>query len=311
MNPRVSVITGASSGIGRAVAHECASAGDHVVLVARGQPSLDETAMECKARGAESVLTTVADVGADGEMATLFEEIIATYGRVDAVVSCAGVVAYGRTEDVPVEVFDKVLRTNVNGSINVSRHALTHMRRQKHGALLLVGSVIGHIAVPSMTPYVLSKHAVRALARQLQLENRDVPDLAIIYVAPGGVDTPIYEEAATYSGFHGKPPPPVASPEQVARMIVRRLAQPRGRSQTTIANDFIRLGFNLTPWAFDFLVGPLFRFGAVDRTRPTDDTPGNVLASPPQGYPPSNGRGGALVGIGKNLFYWARGFAQS
>lgn len=311
MTQRVSVITGASSGIGRAVAHECADAGDHVVLVARGQVSLEETAMECRARGAASVRATVADVGVEGEVAALFDDIGGTYGRVDAVVSCAGVVAYGRTEDVPVEVFDKVLRTNVNGSINVSRHALAHMRRQKRGALLLVGSVIGHIAVPSMTPYVLSKHAVRALARQLQLENRDIPDLAVIYVAPGGVDTPIYEQAATYSGFHGKPPPPVASPERVARLIVRRLAQPRGRSQTTIANDVIRLGFNLTPWAFDFLVGPLFEFGALDRTRPTDDTPGNVLASPPHGYPPSNERGNALVGIGKNLFYRLRTLARS
>lgn len=311
MKPRVSVVTGASSGIGRAVAHECAAAGDHVVLVARGQPSLEETAMECRARGAESVLTMVADVGADAEMVALFEEVIATYGRVDAVVSCAGVVAYGRTEDVPVDVFDKVLRTNVNGAVNVSRHALTHMRRQKHGALLLVGSVIGHIAVPSMTPYVLSKHAVRALARQLQLENRDIPDLAVIYVAPGGVDTPIYEEAATYSGFHGKPPPPVASTQRIARVIVLRLAQPRGRSQTTIANDVIRLGFNVAPWAFDFLVGPLFNFGAVDRTRPTDDTPGNVLASPPHGYPPSNQRGNALMGIGKNLIHRAKTLAQS
>ena len=309
MTQRVSVITGASSGIGRAVAHACATAGDHVVLVARGRPSLDETAIECKTRGAASVLVREADVGVDSEIAGLFEEVVGTYGRVDATVSCAGVVAYGRTEDMPVEVFDRVLRTNVNGSVNVNRHALAHMRRQKHGALVLVGSVIGHIAVPSMTPYVLSKHAVRALARQLQLENRDVPDLSVIYIAPGGVDTPIYEEAATYSGFHGKPPPPVASPERVARMIVRRLDQSRGRSQTTIANDIIRLGFNLAPWAFDVLVGPLFQLAAVDRTRPVDGTPGNVLVSSPAGYRRHGEHGNAIVGIGKNLIQRARSLA--
>ena len=304
--PRVVVVTGASSGIGRAAAHEVSAAGDHVVLVARGQTSLDDTAIECKTKGAESVLVRPADVGVDGEMLDLFEEVVATYGHVDAVLHCAGVVAYGRTEEIPVDVFDKVLRTNVNGSVNVIRHALPHMRRRRLGTIVLVGSVIGHMAVPSMSPYVLSKYGVRALARQMKIENRDVPGVTIAYVAPGGVDTPIYEQAGTYSGFHGKPPPPVESPERVARSIARRIDRQGLRSQTTLVNDVFRLGFTVTPWLFDVLVGPLFRAAAIDRTRPVQATPGNVLTSAPDGYSLRGAPGNVLMGIGRNLIELAK-----
>ena len=77
------------------------------------------------------------------------------------------------------------------------------LRTQGEGTFVLVGSVIGHIGVPGMSPYVLSKWAVRALARQLQLENRDRRDVHVVHLSPGGVDTPIYKLAGTYSGYVG------------------------------------------------------------------------------------------------------------
>jgi short-subunit dehydrogenase len=217
------------------------------------------------------------------------------------VLNCAGVVAYGRTEEVPVEVFDKVLQTNLHGSVNVARHTIPVMRRQGSGSLVLFGSVIGHIGVPSMSAYVLSKWGVRALARQLQLENRDVADLSIAYIAPGGVDTPIYEQAANYDGFVGRPPPPVASPEHVARVALRRLDRPRARTQVGLANDVIRFGFTAMPWAFDVLVGPLFKLAATDRTTPVDPGAGNVLTSHFQGNQLHGAQGNALLGLGRNL----------
>lgn len=144
--------------------------------------------------------------------------------------NAAGVVAYGRTEDVPADVFEGVLRTNVVGSVNLARHVVPVLREQRYGTLVLVGSVIGHIGVPGMSPYVLSEWASRTLARQLPLENRDLSDVHVIYVAPGGVDTPIYAQGGNYSGFVGRPPPPVASPERVARRIWRLLDRPRPRT---------------------------------------------------------------------------------
>ncbi|MEV7397361.1 SDR family NAD(P)-dependent oxidoreductase [Aeromicrobium sp. NPDC092404] len=300
-DPRVLVVTGASSGIGRAVALQSAEAGDHVVLVARGEPPLQQVARECEAAGAASALVLPTDVGDDAEVEKLMTAVTSQHGRIDAVVHCAGVVAYGRTEEVPVDVFDGVLRTNLTGSVNIARHAIPVLRRQRAGSLVLFGSVIGHIGVPGMSAYVLSKWGVRALARQLQLENRDLDDVTIAYVAPGGVDTPIYEQAANYDGFAGRPPPPVLSPERVARITLRRLDRHRARTQVGIANDLMRFGFNAVPWAFDMLVGPLFRFGAIDRTTHVEPTQGNVLESNFAGNLLHGAQGNALVGIGRNV----------
>jgi NAD(P)-dependent dehydrogenase (short-subunit alcohol dehydrogenase family) len=300
-DPRVVVVTGASSGIGRAVALQSAEAGDHLVLVARGEPPLQEVARECDASGAASTLVLLTDVGDDAQVDKMVTAVVAQHGHLDAVIHCAGVVAYGRTEEVPVDVFDGVIRTNLTGSVNVARHAIPVLRRQGAGSLVLFGSVIGHIGVPSMSAYVLSKWGVRALARQLQLENRDLADVTIAYIAPGGVDTPIYEQAANYDGFAGRPPPPVTSPEHVARIALGRLDRHRARTQVGLANDVMRFGFNAMPWAFDFLVGPLFRIAATDRTKPLDDTEGNVLSSSFTGNQLHGAQGSAVLGLGRNI----------
>jgi NAD(P)-dependent dehydrogenase (short-subunit alcohol dehydrogenase family) len=299
--PRSVLVTGASSGIGRAGALAAARAGDHLVLAARDQTALDSTRVDCLAAGAASVLVTPVDVGDDAAVAQCVKEALEVTGRLDVVVNAAGVVAYGRTEDVPADVFEGVLRTNVLGPVNLARHLLPVLRRQERGTLVLVGSVIGHIGVPGMSPYVLSKWAVRALARQLQLENRDLPDVHVVHVAPGGVDTPIYRQAANYSGFVGRPPPPVASPERVAGRIWRLVDHPRPRAQVGLANQVMRLGFTLTPALYDALVGPLFAVAATDRTTEIPPDPGNVLDPSPSGNRLHGDQGGALKGIARNL----------
>lgn len=152
--------------------------------------------------------------------------------------SDAGVVAYGRLEDVPVEVFDGVLETNLHGSVNLARHVLPV------GSLVLVGSLIGHLAVPDMSAYVLSKWGVRALVRQLRVDNRDCPG--------------------------------------------------------------IRVGFSALPWAYDRLVGPLFRVVAQDLTRVVVHGPGNVLSSQQQGNALRGGWGNALAGVARNLGEFGR-----
>ena len=294
-------MTGASSGIGRATAVRLAKSGANLVLVARGVESLDECAAECVAAGAATTRVIVTDVGDDAAVEKCFSEALETYGHIDAVVHSAGVVAYGRTEEVPPEVFEAVLRTNLNGSVNVARHSIRLFRERDHGQLVLVGSVIGHIAVPSMTPYVLSKWGVRALARQLTIENLDRPGVQISYAAPGGVDTPIYEQAANYAGWVGRPPPPVMSPERVARAIESQLRGSRHREQIGIANGVIRLGFTAVPWVYDRLVGPLYRLAARDQTRPVAPGTGNVLGSNDSANRLRGGQGNAFIAVGRNI----------
>jgi len=271
-----------------------------VVLVARGEEALLATADECRHAGAASALVVVADVGDDRAVAGCVAEALRAHGSIDVVLHCAGVVAYGRTEDVPVEVFDGVLRTNLTGSVNVARHVVPVLRRQGRGSLMYIGSVIGHIGVPMMSAYVLSKWGVRALARQLKLENRDLANVHIGYLAPGGVDTPIYVQAASYVGSPGRPPPPVASAERVARIALARAGRSHARHQVGLFNHVMRFGFTALPGLFNALVGPLFEIAAMDRTERRPPGPGNVLM--PQSANAVRGdQGNAALGIVRNL----------
>ncbi len=299
--PRVLLVTGASSGIGRAAALQAAARGDHLVLAARDERTLKETAVECDAAGAASTLVVPTDVGDDEAVGACVRQVLDRHGRLDGVAHCAGVVAYGRIEDVPPEVFDGVLRTNLLGSVNVARHVIPVLRTQGRGGLVLVGSIVGHLGVPGMSPYVISKWGVRALARQLQLENRDAGDVSVSLVSPGGVLTPIYEQAANYSGWAGRPPPPVDSPEKVARVVLDRIDHPRKRTQVGLANDLMRFGFSFMPGVYDVLVGPLFRLAANDLTRPLPPVVGNVLSSVPERNRVLGDQVNAVVGVGRNV----------
>lgn len=278
MIPRVVLVTGGSSGIGEATALRAADRGDHVVLVARGESSLKRVAEECERLGAASATVLPADVSDDDAVARVVQETVRRLGRVDVAVSAAAVVAYGRIGDVPTEVFDQVLRTNLHGAANVARHVLPVLREQGSGSLVLVGSVVGHVATPEMTSYVVSKWAVRALARQLAIEVRDEPGVTVGYVAPGGVDTPIYEHAANFGALSGRPPFPVIGPDPVARRILDLADGRRVGSQVGPANHLLRLGFTVLPRVYDAIVGPAFRILAADLQRSVEPGPGNVLA---------------------------------
>lgn len=298
---RVVLVTGASSGIGRGAAHLSAEAGDHVVLLARGEQSLRDAEDECVLRGAASTMVLPVDIGDDDRVREAVQTIVDHHGRVDAVIHSAGVVAYGRTEEVPAEIIDTVIRTNLLGSINLARHVLPGMRERNHGTFVQIGSVIGHIAVPTMTAYAVSKWGVRNLARQLHIENLDRRGVHICYVAPGGVDTPIYLQAANVMGSVGRPPPPVDPPEKVARAALRRLDHPRPSTQVGLANNVIRLGFTSAPWVFDRLVGVLFPVAAMDLSTAPDDEVGNVLSPRERLNRLRGDQGSVIAGIRTNL----------
>lgn len=279
---RVVLVTGASSGIGLATARDAARRGDHVVLVARGIGPLEEAAEQCRSLGAASARAVAVDISDAGAVESAVTAVTADLGRIDVVVHSAGVVAYGRFEEVPTEIFDTVVRTDVLGTANVCRAVLPDMRSRNAGTLVLIGSLIGQIAPPYMSAYAISKWAVRALARELQIENRDRSGVHICLVSPGGVDTPIYLQAANYLGQVGRPPFPVVSPEKVARVALALADRPRPRVQVGVTNILIAAGFTLFPGLYDALVTPLFTTAATDRRQLVGAGSGNVLASAPR-----------------------------
>ena len=277
------LVTGASSGIGRATAHRIADSGGRLVLASRSASALEQVRQECVARGAADVLVVPTDVGDREAVDELFATAIRDLGRVDGVVHAAGALAYGRFEDIPAEVFDRTLTTNVVGTANVARSALRVFGEQGGGSLVVVGSVLGKMTSAFMAPYASSKWAVHGLVRTLQIEARRTPGVGITIVSPGGVNTPIYNLAGSYTGRAGQPPPPVDQPEKVAAAIVKALESPRREVSVGLANPVMVLGFRLLPAVFDVLVTPLMRRLGQSRHR-VQPGPGNVLEPPAEGH---------------------------
>lgn len=250
------LVTGASSGIGRATALDLASQGVDLTLIARSAEGLDAVGEQCLVAGAGRVDLVPADVRDAAAVASGVE------GRgLDGVVHSAAVMAYGRIEDTPPDVLTTMLETNVIGSTLVAREAMKAFRRQGRGRLVLVSSVLAHLPVPLMGGYALSKAAVTALGEVLRAETRSDPMLNVTVVTPGAVNTPLYDQAASELGQEGRPPPPVVSPERVAATIVDALCSPRpaGHASVGLVNTPLRLARMLAPSLFDALAEPAIR----------------------------------------------------
>ncbi|BBH69815.1 short-chain dehydrogenase [Actinoplanes sp. OR16] len=268
------MITGASSGVGRAVALAYAREGARLILVARSRPQLESVAQACLDAGASDVRVTAADVNDRAAIDGIPD------GDVDVWVHTAAVMAYGRFEDVPADVFNQVVETDLIGAANVARTALARFRRQGHGVLIYGGSLLGTVVTPYTSSYVTSKWGLRALVRSLRLETRDAPGIHVCLVSPGAVDTPIYRTAANFAGRYGQPPPPVDSPEKVAAAILRCARRPRAVVTVGITNRIIQLGFVTMPPLYDALVGPLMRIGGLSREEVAPHN-GNVFTPVP------------------------------
>ncbi|MEV7330421.1 SDR family NAD(P)-dependent oxidoreductase [Micromonospora sp. NPDC093244] len=257
---RVVVVAGATSGVGRATARAFAERGDRLVLAARAPQTLAEVRAEC---ADADVLTVPTDVTEPGALEALADAAIGRFGRIDAWVHTAAVMAYGRFDELPERIFEQVVRTDLLAAAGAARVALRHFRATGAGTLILTGSVLGHITAPYMSAYVASKWGLQGLARTVQQELRDTPRIRLCLVNPGSVDTPVYQQAANYLGRIGRPPPPVAGPQRVARAIVDCVDRPRREVSVGRLNVVMRAGFTLVPGVYDVLVGPLMRLAGL------------------------------------------------
>jgi NADP-dependent 3-hydroxy acid dehydrogenase YdfG len=253
------LITGASSGIGEAVAVKAADHANRLALLARDEAALEKVAARCQERGPREVRVLAADVGAAAEVEAAIGTLLADWGSFDLVVSSAGVAGYGLLTEMPSEVFDRIIRTNLLGSANVLRAVLPAMRDRDNGVVVLMGSINGHLVVPSMGAYTVSKWGLRALVRTAQIENRDRPGVHICHLSMASVDTPIWRRAASYGSRTPKPAPPMLAVEEAAEAVLQAAAQPRRVVHEGLGNRGLRLGFSLLPGAYDRFATPMFR----------------------------------------------------
>ncbi len=221
---QVAIITGASQGIGDAIAHQLAQLGLHLVLSARNTQKLNQLAEQLhqKAPGIKTLIVPC-DVRDAAQVQHVVDETLKTFGKIDILINNAGVAPHvGLLQETSIEEIDRTIDTNLKGSIYFMRAVIPVMVQQHGGTILNVNSVAGKTAYPYWATYDASKFGLHAVTEAVAEEQR-TNNIKVIGIYPGPVDTPIWE------GLHLDHEPKrkdMLTAEQVAESVAFILSQP-------------------------------------------------------------------------------------
>src|SRR5829696_5192042 len=194
------LLTGASSGIGRATAERLAREGCELVLVARDEQALGEVAAVVEEHGgrAHVLAADLGDAAAASGVADTAAELL---GGLDLLILDAGVASFGSFEDTPREDFERTLRVTFHAQADTLRTALPHLERSG-GVVVAVGSTVSRMPVPMLAAYSASKRALRGLLGAVRMELRERGSkVRIAMVSPGPVDTPFWGRMTSPAGW--------------------------------------------------------------------------------------------------------------
>lgn len=181
---RVALLTGASGGIGRAIAQRLAEEGVSLALLGRNTEKLNEVA----ALVHTEVITLPGDLLCDEYKAECVKRTVERFGRLDILVNNAGIAASGNFEDTPIEEYQRVMDTNAKAPFVLCQRALPHLIASSNGAIINIASVVAHDAYAYQAAYAASKHALIGFTKALAKEVYE-RGVRVHVISPGGVDT--------------------------------------------------------------------------------------------------------------------------
>ena len=271
----VVLITGCSSGIGRATAMALAAAGYTVVATARRPEAIE---------GLGVALGLPLDVTDDASIGAAVDATLERFGRIDVLVNNAGIAVRGSVEDVEVDAVQRMFDVNVHGVIRMVRAVAPVMRRQRSGRIVTIGSIGGRLANPANGTYAATKHAVEALSDAMRVE-LGMFGIDVVLIEPGNIRTSFDATAGRVSGTtlarRDSPYAPLyrgysaatarlrahePGPEAVARVVLDALAARRPRARYRAAVPLAtRVMIALPDAGRDALMRRLYRVGHPGR----------------------------------------------
>ena len=227
---QTAVITGASSGIGKAVALGLAAQGVKMCLLGRKLETLEVVAKLAR-KSTPQVMCYKVDLTADKEVRKIADLIQQDVGSIDILIHSAGVISFGRLESAPVKDFDRQFRTNVRAPYALTQ-ALLPMLRSRQGQIVFINSSAGLTAGPNVGQYAATKHALKAVADSLRHEV-NAERLRVLSVYPGRTASPM-QEAVFKMEEREYRPELLMQPEDLASVVINALVLPRSAEVTDI-----------------------------------------------------------------------------
>ena len=221
---KVVIITGASSGIGKACALEFSKKGAKIVLAARSEAPLREVRETIIQNGGEAVIIPT-DVRVESDCELLIQKTIELYGKIDILINNAGISMRASFAEVKLSVFKEVMETNFYGAVYCTKFVLPYLLEQK-GLVIGISSITGLTPLPGRTAYAASKHALDGFLNTLRIENMK-KGLRVLVVHPGFTSSNIRTQALNKKGNPQNHTPrdeeKMMTPEEVAGIILRAI----------------------------------------------------------------------------------------
>lgn len=252
------VITGASSGAGRAAALEFARYQTNLVLAARNAAALNELKLECEELGAQA-LVVVTDTSDAKAMIALANAAVDWQDRIDVWVNNAGVLAAGDFDKTPMAVHEQVIKTNLLGYMNGAHAVLPFFKAQGWGTLINNISIGGFLPVPYGAGYTAAKFGLRGWSEALKGELTEWPEIYVCDLFPAFLDTPGIQHAGNYTGKVLKPAPPVYDPVRLAQAMVKVAERPSSNTYVGSVAMLFKLGRAVFPELMTKITGLVMR----------------------------------------------------